>query len=276
MSPNEVESCLVIISTQGSSVDSKEREGEGDRERQTDRQTDRDRERAREGEREGERERGEEREREGERGERGRERKRERERKGGREGERERERERKGGRREKERGRERGREGGERGRDRQTDKEGQRLMFVYVDHIPTCSHTETEGTANERLPKQKRMYLRWGLYTLYLFTCQVKATVGEHRSLLQCWSRLSGANRRSSEIQGTALGKSLRAWTCIYRSMPAGVAQSRHTFVGSTVSTVGKMTDTRKQKAEKASEMPIKQTLTARGERADRIAGSPS
>ena len=31
-------------------------------------------------------------------------------------------------------------------------------------------------------------------------------------------------NRRSSEIQGTALGKSLRAWTCIYRSMPAGVA----------------------------------------------------
>ena len=31
-------------------------------------------------------------------------------------------------------------------------------------------------------------------------------------------------NRRSSEIQGIALGKSLRAWTCIYRSMPAGVA----------------------------------------------------
>ena len=34
---------------------------------------------------------------------------------------------------------------------------------------------------------------------------------------------------------------------------------------------VGKMTDTRKQKAEKASEMPIKHSL-----RADRIAGSPS
>ena len=31
-------------------------------------------------------------------------------------------------------------------------------------------------------------------------------------------------NRRSSEIQGTALGKSLRARTCTYRSMPAGVA----------------------------------------------------
>ena len=47
-------------------------------------------------------------------------------------------------------------------------------------------------------------------------------------------------NRRSSEIQGTALSKSLRAWTCIYRSMPAGVAQSRHAFVGGTVSTWGR------------------------------------
>ena len=46
-----------------------------------------------------------------------------------------------------------------------------------------------------------------------------------------------GVNRQSSEIQGTALGKSLQAWTSIYRSMPAGVAQSRHAFVGSTVST---------------------------------------
>ena len=47
-------------------------------------------------------------------------------------------------------------------------------------------------------------------------------------------------NRRFSEIQGTALGKSLRAWTCIYRSRPAGVAQSRHAFVGGTVSTWGR------------------------------------
>ena len=47
-------------------------------------------------------------------------------------------------------------------------------------------------------------------------------------------------NRRSSEIQGTALGKCLRAGTCIYRSMPAGVAQSRHAFVGGTVSTWGR------------------------------------
>ena len=57
-------------------------------------------------------------------------------------------------------------------------------------------------------------------------------------------------NRRSSEIQGTALGKSLRAWTCIYiyRSMPAGVAQSRHAFVGGFNEHVGKVTDTRKQR----------------------------
>ena len=49
-----------------------------------------------------------------------------------------------------------------------------------------------------------------------------------------------GGNRRSSEIQGTALGNSLLAWTCIYRSRPAGVAQSRHAFVGGTVSTWGR------------------------------------
>ena len=67
--------------------------------------------------------------------------------------------------------------------------------------------------------------------------------------------------RRSSEIQGTALGKSLRAWTCIYRSMPAGVAQSRHVFVGGYSEYVRKMTDTRKQKAEKVSEMPINHSL---------------
>ena len=39
------------------------------------------------------------------------------------------------------------------------------------------------------------------------------------------------ANRRSSEIQGTAFGKCLQAWP------PAGVAQSSHAFVGGTVST---------------------------------------
>ena len=49
-----------------------------------------------------------------------------------------------------------------------------------------------------------------------------------------------------------------------YRSVPAGVAQSRHAFVGGTVHEhVGKMTDTSKHKGEKASEMPIKQSLLA-------------
>ena len=49
-----------------------------------------------------------------------------------------------------------------------------------------------------------------------------------------------GVNGRSSEIQATALVKCLRAWNCIYRSMPAGVAQSRPAFVGGTVCTWGR------------------------------------
>ena len=71
----------------------------------------------------------------------------------------------------------------------------------------------------------------------------------------------SKTNKRSSEIQGTALGKCLRAWTCTHRSMPAGLVQSRHAFVGGYSKHLGKMTDTRKQKAEMASEMPIKHSL---------------
>ena len=58
--------------------------------------------------------------------------------------------------------------------------------------------------------------------------------------------------------RGLHLVNAYRHGLYIYQSMPAGVAQSRHTFVGGTV---GKMTDTRKQKAEKASEMPIKHSL---------------
>ena len=54
------------------------------------------------------------------------------------------------------------------------------------------------------------------LYQTHFFTSVVIQYLTEHLSLVQ--------NRRSSEIQGTALGKSLWAWTCIYRSMPAGVA----------------------------------------------------
>jgi len=41
-------------------------------------------------------------------------------------------------------------------------------------------------------------------------------------------------NRRSSEIQGTALGTCLQAWP-VYRSMPAGIAQSSHAFVGGSL-----------------------------------------
>ena len=84
-------------------------------------------------------------------------------------------------------------------------------------------------------------------------------------------------NRRSSEIQGTALGKCLSAWSCIYiyRSMPAGVAQSRYAFVGGTlVSTWGRwrIPVNKGRKGIRNAD----QTLSARGERADRIVGSPS
>ena len=56
-------------------------------------------------------------------------------------------------------------------------------------------------------------------------------------TLLLC---IMTVTRRSSEIQGTALGKCVQAWPEKYRSMPAGVegvAQSSHAFVGGTVST---------------------------------------
>ena len=87
-----------------------------------------------------------------------------------------------------------------------------------------------------------------------------------HSLIHACMYINNACNRRSSEIQGTALDKCLRAWTCIYRSMPAGAAQSRHAFVGGYSEHsehVGKMTDTRKQKQEKASEMPMKHSLLA-------------
>ena len=77
--------------------------------------------------------------------------------------------------------------------------------------------------------------------------------------------------RRASEIQGTALGKCMAF-------MPAGVVQSRHAFVGGGgggySEHVGQMTDTRKQKATLIRNTD--QVLTARGEHADRIVGSPS
>ena len=62
-------------------------------------------------------------------------------------------------------------------------------------------------------------------------------------------------NRRSSEIQGTALGKCLQAW-------PVYLGPCLR-FCWGYSEHVDKMTDTRKQKAEKALEMPIKRSLFA-------------
>ena len=56
-------------------------------------------------------------------------------------------------------------------------------------------------------------------------------------SLFPTWSERLTANRRSSESQGTALGKCAYGHGPVYRSMPAGVAQCRPAFVGGTVST---------------------------------------
>ena len=85
-------------------------------------------------------------------------------------------------------------------------------------------------------------------------------------------------NRRSSEIQETALGKCLQAWSCIYRSMPAGVAQSRHAFVGGSVSTWARwQIPVNKRQTNQKSIRNADQALTVRGEQhADRIVCSPS
>ena len=88
------------------------------------------------------------------------------------------------------------------------------------------------------------------------------------RSILQHVQFRRG-NRRSSEIQGTALGKCLRAWP-----RPAGIATLRHAFVGDTVSTWARW-----RKPVNKSRKGIRnadQALAVRGEHADRIVGSPS
>ena len=83
------------------------------------------------------------------------------------------------------------------------------------------------------------------------------------------WNNGLCHNRRSSEIQGTALC----VCVCVCVSMPAGVAQSSHAFVGGTVSTRARW------------RIPLNigrkgirnadQALTVRGEHADRIVGFP-
>ena len=61
---------------------------------------------------------------------------------------------------------------------------------------------------------------------------------------------------------------------CIYRSMPAGVAQSSHAFVGGTLSTWARwrIPVNKGRKGIRNAD----QALTVRGEHADRIVGSPS
>ena len=84
----------------------------------------------------------------------------------------------------------------------------------------------------------------------------------------------AGFNTRSSEIQGTELGKVPTGMACIDRSMPAGVAQSSHVFVGGTVSTWARLRIpvNKGRKGIRNAD----QALTIRGEHADRIVGSPS
>ena len=81
-------------------------------------------------------------------------------------------------------------------------------------------------------------------------------------------------NRRPAEIQRTALGKCLQARPVLYRSRPAGVAQSSHAFVGGTVSTWARwrIPVNKGRKGIRNAD----QALTVRGEHADRIVGSPS
>ena len=78
-------------------------------------------------------------------------------------------------------------------------------------------------------------------------------------------------DRRSSEIQGTVLGKCLRAWSC----MPACVAQSSHPFVGGTVSTWARWRIP-VNKRQKKSIRNADQALIVCGAHADQIVGSPS
>ena len=98
-----------------------------------------------------------------------------------------------------------------------------------------------------------------------------------HRDMYSPIRRNTRNNRRSSEIQGTALGKCLQAWPVlyiyIYRSMPAGVAQSSHAFVGGTVSTWARwrIPVNKGRKGIRNAD----QALTVLGELAGRIVGSP-
>ena len=100
-------------------------------------------------------------------------------------------------------------------------------------------------------------------------------TYGSPWSLLLDIHSAPPANRRSSEIhRGLHSVSAYRHGLYIYRSMPAGVAQSRHAFVGGTVSKWARWR-IRVNKGRRGIRN-AEQALTVRGEHADRIVGSPS
>ena len=81
--------------------------------------------------------------------------------------------------------------------------------------------------------------VRWSWFHLTVASqpiCVVRSNACKTRNALAILSETCN-NRQSSQIQGTVLSKCLQAWTYMCRSMPAGVARSRHAFVGGTVST---------------------------------------
>ena len=123
-------------------------------------------------------------------------------------------------------------------------------------HTHTHTHTRSHARTHAHTHTHARTHFR-----LIIFSRRIIPTFHWY------------SNRRSSEIQGTALGKCLRAWP-VYRSRPAGIAQSRHAFVGGTVSTWA-----RRRIAVNKGRKGIRnadQAFTVRGEHADRIVGSPS
>ena len=81
-------------------------------------------------------------------------------------------------------------------------------------------------------------------------------------------------SRQSSEIQGLHSVSAYRHGLYIYRSMPAGIAQSSYAFVGGTLSTWARwrIPVNKGRKAIRNAD----QAHTVHGEHADRIVGSPS
>ena len=105
--------------------------------------------------------------------------------------------------------------------------------WVMLTNFDTAQLHLGEARLVSRITETVRSIVTWSislcLYFLYSFAFFNECTA------------VDACNRWSSEIQGTALGKCQQAWPgYIYQSMPAGVAQSRHTCVGGTVSTWGR------------------------------------